>query len=180
MFLVFLFILFLCLIRSLGMKGYNFGDNKMDVRWAPDNGYLKADFPGLVPPALTSCSRFYLSYSRHGDQYCPLEIFTQNDKRRPIFFLRCKSSGSCHNEVHSSIFNLEKMLGLEKSNYPKTNLIRKWTSFCVSLDFVNNDMKYFFNGKKFNTTIFEEKRKNLPIYSMNNRFPEGYFEGTLL
>ena len=109
------FLLLICIGRSTGMKGYNFGDNKMDVRWAPDNGYLKADFPGFVPPALTSCFRFCLSSSRHGDQFCPIEIFTPNGdrpERHPVYALRCKSTGYCAFSLHSKMFSYQKMLNL--------------------------------------------------------------------
>ena len=184
MFLLFQFILLIFISKSSGMKGYNFGDNKMDVRWAPDNGFLKADFSGFVPPALTYCSRFYLSSSRHGDQFAPFEIFTPYDERHPVNRVSCSSWGRCNSGFHGQLFDLRKMLGLENtdrwdSHYPKINLLRKWTSLCVSLDFVNNDVNCFVNGKKFNTSIYEEKRNKI-THSMDKRYPEGYFEGRLL
>ena len=162
MFLLFQFILLIIISKSSGMKGYNFGDNKMDVRWAPDNGFLKADFSGFVPPALTYCSRFYLSSSRHGDQFAPFEIFTPYDERHPVNRVSCSSWGRCNSGFHGQLFDLRnKMLGLENtdrwdSHYPKINLLRKWTSLCVSLDFVNNDMNCFVNGK---SSIQQSMRK---------------------
>ena len=50
------------------IKGYNFGDNQMNVRMGPEDGFLQARIGGLVPSSLTVCLRFYPNYNRHGDQ----------------------------------------------------------------------------------------------------------------
>jgi len=162
---MFLTVLFLCFAKSSGMKGYNFADNKMNVRMGPDDGFLRKDFSGLIPSAVTVCLRFYPNYNRHGDQLGLWNIRIPFDDRYPVFDFVCKSKGQCGSEFHGTI--------LDKSgNYPKVNWLRKWTSICVGLDFVNDNMVTYFNGEKFNRTELEKDRQPLTL-----RFPEGYFEG---
>ena len=54
--------------HGLDIKGYDFGDNMMNVRMGPDNGFLRADMPGLIPSNLSICTRVYTANIRHGNQ----------------------------------------------------------------------------------------------------------------
>ena len=53
-------------------------------------------------------------------------------------------------------------------------MIRKWSSLCVGLDFLNNSLVAYYNGKELNRTTLEEERKETGN-SMDYRFPSGYF-----
>ena len=49
---VLLVILTIC-STCLAIKGYDFGDNKMNKRMGPDNGILRAEMSGYIPSTLT-------------------------------------------------------------------------------------------------------------------------------
>ena len=150
------------------IKGYNFGDNQMNVRMGPEDGFLQARIGGLVPSSLTVCLRFYPNYNRHGDQIGLWNIRIPHDSRWPIFDLVCKARGRCSSEFHGTIVK-------EKEDaFPRMNMIRKWSSLCVGLDFLNNSLVAYYNGQEINRTTLEEERKESGN-SMDYRFPSGYF-----
>ena len=62
--------------------------------------------------------------------------------------------------------------------YPKTNLIRKWSSLCLGIQFVNDALTVFYNGQHVNEEL-EMKRKE-DGKNMDSQLPEGYFKGILL
>ena len=71
-------------INGTSIKGYNFGDNMMNVRNGPDNGYLRADMPGPVPHRLSFCARIYPQNIRHGDK---ADSYPQKDIIRGLQFV---------------------------------------------------------------------------------------------
>ena len=149
------------------IKGYNFGDNKMNVRMGPDDGYLKASLNGRVPSTLTICVRLYPNYKRHGDQFGVWHLKTPYDERTPVFNLGCQSNGVC------STLYWGRLIDPPENAYPKVNWIRKWTSICMGLDFLNNDLVYYVNGKEVEQDT-ERKESGNPL---DLRFPSGYFSG---
>ena len=157
------------------MKGYNFGDNKMNVHMGPDDGFLQKDFPGFLPKALTLCSRFYAMYTRHGDQWGLWNIFLpwDKDKRKPVFNVLGNAVGNLYTDVHGVIMAYGK---ISDAGYPKHNLLRKWNHVCVVLDFINNDITCAINGEVFNRTHYEEDRKESGS-PLQRRLPKGYYEG---
>ena len=155
------------------MKGYNFGDNKMNVRMGPDDGFLRKDFPGFLPKALTLCSRFYAMYTRHGNQWGLWNIFLSRDKRKPVFNVVGNNYGQIYTDVHGFIIEYTKIIN---TGYPKLNLLRKWNHFCVVLDFINNDITCAINGEVFNRTHYEKDRKESGS-PLQRRFPKGYYDG---
>ena len=162
--------LFLPSVECSIIKGYNFGDNKMNVRMGPDGGYLTAKMPGHVPASITVCARFKPDFKRHGDRLGLLNIYIPHDKKWPVFNIVCRSSGRCTMEFHGTLITKEKNV------YPKVNWLQKWSSICVGLDYVNDTITAFFNGAEVNRTKEEEKRE-APLDKM---FPEGYFSSSNL
>ena len=154
------------------IKGYNFGDNKMNTRMGPDDGYLSANMTGFVPSTITVCVRFYPDYKRHGDQIGLWHIHIPYDDRWPIFNLYCMGHGRCGSEFHG--FIIEE----QENSFPRVNLIRKWSSICVGLDFVNDKITAFFNGKEVNRTKQENERKESGN-PLDKVFPNGYFSGKI-
>ena len=77
-------------IHGINIKGFNFGDNMMNVRNGPNNGYLHADMPGPVPQRVSFCARIYPENVRHGNQLGVLSVYTPYDTRMPIFDIQCK------------------------------------------------------------------------------------------
>ena len=149
------FLIFLTNLLSSAIKGYNLADNKMNVRMGPHDGYLRAEMSGLrVPPELTVCLRFHHNFSRHGDQQGLWHIFIPNDTKWPIFNIACNSKGWCSREFRGYIMKQNK------EDYPKVNFLRKWSSMCVGLDFLNDHISAFFNGKEVNTTALEKYRND--------------------
>ena len=143
----------------------------MNVRSGPHDGFLVAEMTGLrVPPTLTVCLRFHPNYNRHGDQQGLWHIYVPPDMKWPIFNLVCNSKGHCSTEFHGTI------LKQKEEDFPKVNFLRKWSSICVGLDFLENKISVFFNGKEVNKTALEQYR-NDSGNALDNRFPTGYFSG---
>ena len=163
---------FLSFVNCVIMKGYTFDDNKMNVRMGPDDGYLRAEMLGFVPTAITVCMRFYPNYKRHGDQLGLWHIHIPHDERWPIFNLYCQGQGRCGSEFHGYIIEEEE------NAFPRVNLIRKWSSLCVGLDFINDEITAFFNGMEVIRTKLENERKESgnPLEKV---FPSGNFSGNL-
>ena len=151
-------------------QGYDFGDNKMNKRMGPDNGILRAKMSGYIPSTLTICLRFYGQYNRHGDQLGLIDLYTPCDYKWPVYNLVCTSTGWCGTEFYGALFYLD--------DYPKVNLLRKWNSWCVGLDYINDKTISYFNGKEVNATALEEYR-NESGNALSSRLPVGYFSGLI-
>ena len=163
----------LCMLVSsvLGsaIRGYDFGDNMMNVRMGPDNGYLRADMPGLIPPQLTVCTRVYTANIRHGNQLGIWSIYTPYDKRVPILDLQCRGEDYCLSEYHGSWIP-------QPDDYPKKNMIRKWSTICMGIDFMADTVTTWYNGKEVNSQL-EVDRKGSGYQALDMRLPKGYFAG---
>ena len=92
--------------------------NKMNVRMGPYNGYLRADFPGFIPPKLSICTRNYTANIRHGNQLGIWNIFTPYDSRAPMINLQCQGEAYCISDYHGSFIPTPE-------SYPEINMIRK-------------------------------------------------------
>ena len=155
--------------QCLAMRGYNFQDNKYKFPVSPDDGFLRIEIPGRVPAQLSVCMRFYPQNTRFGDQHSLWNLYTPYNDRAPTYNLYCHSFGVCKSELYG--FILEK-----ENNFPRRNWIRKWSSVCVGLDFLNNTITASFNGELVNRTVLEKKRKEKGIL-LQKSFPSRYFEG---
>ena len=151
-----------------GMKGYNFEDNKSSTMTSPDDGFLLLELPGLLPATLSVCWRFYTNFNRFGDQVGVVQLFTPNDKW-PVFNVYCRSVSVCRTTFHGTLVD-------KGGDFPRRNWLRKWSSICVGLDFLNNEITASFNGEKINRTELEtfRKEKGNPL---TKSIPTGYFEG---
>ena len=159
---------FLCQ-ASFAIKGYNFADNKLNVRVGPDNGWLRAEMNGFIPESYTMCVRFYPKFMRFGDQLGLWNIYTSYDlKKPPKSHIFCGSTGQCKS---NPIVVLPKLTA-----YPKTNIVRKWSTLCVGIDFIDDNIFISYNGKIYDNTKREEQRKKDKIKTASN-FPVGYFSG---
>ena len=154
-----------------GISGYHFGDNKMNVRFSKDNGNLTAWFDGFLPPNLSICIRFYTDNIRHVNQLGIVNIFTPYNipNKRPLFDVLCYGESYCETEYHG-------LLVPKPENYPKTNLIRKWSSLCIGIQFVEDNLMVFYNGKHSNQELEQKRKEN--GRKMDSQLPKGYFEGT--
>ena len=85
------------------IKGYNFGENNMNVRTGPENGILRAEMPGYVPPNISICTRIYPENVRDVDQVGLWQIFTPYDTRYPIFNIKTQANGHWRSEFHSLV-----------------------------------------------------------------------------
>ena len=158
-----------CQICS-AIKGFNFADNQLPVMMGPDNGWLRAEMSGYIPSTLTVCERFYASFNRWGDQFGLWHILSPYDQKLPVFDLRCESTQLCKSGPTGTFAKAKK-------DYPKQNWLRKWTSVCVAIDFIQNDIAIYFNGRKHNDTKLEESRKKNPKKAVTGFSPDGYFSG---
>ena len=156
-----------------GIPGYIFGDNNMNVRFTEQNGNLTAWFEDLLPENLSICVRFYTNNIRHGNQLGIVNLYTPHNipKRRALFDVLCYGQNYCETEYHGWIIP-------KPESYPKTNLIRKWSSLCLGIQFVNDALTVFYNGQHVNEEL-EMKRKE-DGKNMDSQLPEGYFKGILL
>ena len=152
-----------------GLRGYNFEDNKSKVPVSPDDGFLRIQIPSRVPAQLSVCLRFHPNINRFGDIFGVWHIFTPYDDRYPVFNLYCRSYAVCGSEFHGVIIEKE-------NNFPRRNWLRKWSTVCVGLDFVKNDIIASLNGELINRTDEETKRKEKGN-SLQKNFPARYFEG---
>ena len=155
---------------SFAIRGYNFQDNKLNVRVGPHDGYLRADMSGYVPTAITVCARFNPIYNRYGDQPGIFGIFTPYDDRWPVYNVQCPTFQRCRTEFHGHLQE-----ALDEGAFPKKNWLRKWTSMCVGVDFIKDETRFYLNGADRGQKS-EELRKtsgNPLIF----HFPEEYFSG---
>ena len=159
-------------IHGINIKGFNFGDNMMNVRNGPDNGYLHADMPGPVPPRISFCARIYPENVRHGNQLGVLSVYTPYD-RMPIFDIQCKGEGFCKGEYHGTF------IPKEEDAYPRRNIIQKWSSLCIGVDFTNDTLTAYFNGEHVNKEL-EAERTEKGDQPMDIWLPEGYFSGSFV
>ena len=156
-------------VQCLSLRGYNFEDNKSKVPVSPDDGFLRIEMPGRVPAHLSVCMRFYPQNTRFGDVQALWHLFTPYNDRYPTYNLYCRSYGRCQSEIYGIILEKER-------NFPRRNWIRKWSSVCVGLDFLKNNITASFNGDLVNRTDLERKRKEKGVL-LQQSFPSGYFEG---
>ena len=167
--------LLLCLLVSCGyglnIKGYEFGDNMMNVRMGPDNGFLRADMQGLIPPNMSICTRIYTANIRHGNQLGIWSIYTPYNSRVPIFDLQCRGEDYCTSEYHGDLIP-------QPDAYPKVNMIRKWSSICIGMNFLTDMITAYYNGKEVNSQL-EVERKEGGYQALNMRLPKDYFSGTI-
>ena len=82
------------------IKGYHFGDNRMNVRRSEANGKMFARFEGLVPASISICTRFYTENIRHGNQLGIFSISTPYSERPPAFAVICLGQNYCVSESH--------------------------------------------------------------------------------
>ena len=150
-------------------KGYDFADNLMNVRMGPDNGFLRAEMGGLIPPKLSICARMYTANIRHGNQLGVWSIYTPHNDRVPVFDLQCRGENYCLTEYHGLVIP-------RTYEYPRVNMIRKWSSMCIGLDFTADSVRSFYNGKEVNEDL-EVSRKESGYQALDVRLPKGYFSG---
>ena len=155
--------------QCLGMRGYNFEDNKSKVPVSPDDGFLRIEMPGQVPAQLSVCIRFYPENTRFGDVHPMWNLFTPYNDRSPTYNLYCRSFAACQSEIYGYMLKKE-------NNFPRRNWLRKWSSVCVGLDFLKNNITVSFNGELINRTDLERKRKEKGT-DLQKSFSSGYFEG---
>ena len=132
--------------------------------------FFRLSFWGPVPSTLSICVRFNQKYERHGNQVGVWNIFIPNDEKYPLVGLSCNSKGHCLFETENG-----DIIKNKEGAYPKVNLLRKWTSICVSMDFDNNQVLAAINGDEINRTELENDRKKLHL--LDHMAPKGYFSG---
>ena len=152
------------------IRAYNFGDNRMNVRRSEANGNMFARFEGLVPESISICTRFYPENIRHGNQLGIFAISTPYSKRPPTFVAFCRGGNFCYSESHGPLVP-------DPGSYPKANLLKKWTSICVGMHFLSNDLTVYYNGKHVNKELEEKRKKNKEL-TLDSLLPEDYFKGT--
>ena len=156
---------------SHAIKGYSIGDNKLNISVGPDDGYLSLEMSGYIPSTLTGCIRFNPDYNRHGDQYGLWNIYTPYEDLWPAFDMYCRSFALCTSLPSVLIQN-------KKGAYPKENWLRKWNSICVGIDYIDDEIIVYFNGKKYDREKIEKERKENGKFLSNN-LPKGYFSGKI-
>ena len=158
------------LITSLtcsAIKGYDFGDNKMNKFVGPDNGILRAEMAGYFPPTLTICFRFYIKYNRFNRKIGMINIYSPyDDITMPFYNIHCMTTGWCGTELYGTYL---KSYYYPDPHYPNRNYVRKWSSFCVGLDFLEDLSTAAFNGKEVNKTAIQEARKGQKLNNPKNQ-----------
>ena len=140
----------------------------MNVRVGPDNGWLRAEMNGFIPESFTICVRFYPKFIRFAGQLGLWNIYTSYDLKKPTNNIHCHPNLDCHSPPIEVTPKL--------TAYPKANIIRKWSTLCIGLDFIDDNLFVSYNGKIFDNTKKEEQRKKDKIKTTHN-FPAGYFSG---
>ena len=154
------------------IKGYDFGDSKINKFVGPDNGILRAEMAGYFPSALTICLRFYLKYQRFNARIGLINIYSPyDDVTMPFYNIHCGTWGWCGTELYGTL--IDGHYGEE--NYQNKNFVRKWASICVGLDYLEDLTTVSFNGKETNRTAIQEWRKQ----RLDTRLPAGYFSGNV-
>ena len=64
----------------------------------------------------------------------------------------------------------------QPESYPRINLIKKWSSLCIGIQFLDEIMTVFYNGKHVNKEL-EVDRKGSGWQSLVSRLPKDYFRG---
>ena len=80
-----------------------------------------------------------------------------------------RSSALCLTTFHGAIVD-------KGGDFPRRNWLRKWSSICVGLDFLNKEISASFNGEKVNRLKLETVRREKGN-SLTKSLPTGYFEG---
>ena len=162
-------ILMTCLTCS-AIKGYNFGDNRMNKFVGPDNGILRGEMAGYFPSSLTICLRFYLKNQRFNKRIGLINIYSPyDDVTMPFYNIHCGSWGWCGTELYGTYIDGYR----NDKNFQNKNLVRKWNSICVGLDYLEDQSTASFNGKEVNKTAIQEWRKQ----RLDSRLPARYFSG---
>ena len=152
------------------IKGYDFGDNKINKFVGPDNGILRAEMAGYFPSSLTICLRFYLTSVR--GKIGLVNIYSPyDDVTMPFYNIHSTSWGWIGTELYGK-YRAEHW---GEINYQNKNLVRKWASICVGLDYIEDLSTFSFNGKEANRTDIQEWRKQ----RLDSRLPAGYFSGNI-
>ena len=117
---------------AVELEGLHFTDNQMQTAWVEENGKTSFNLH-YFPEQFSFCSKIFAEFERYNSYSGLFYIF---DSSNNLVHLNVElSSSRDYNllyESRSSELKAEWLFGEEEI---KSNLLQKWTWFCVSVDY---------------------------------------------
>ena len=128
----FLILFLICKSSAVELDGLDFKDNQMKTAWVEENGRTFFNLP-YFPKQFSFCSKIFAEFERYNTYSGLFYIFEQSNN---LVHINVElSSSRDYNllyESRSSELKAEWLFGEEEI---KSNLLQKWTWFCVSVDY---------------------------------------------
>ncbi|XP_023325055.1 uncharacterized protein LOC111698837 [Eurytemora carolleeae] len=136
------------------LTGFHLLDNKLETRFAPEQGLLTTTTTVAVPKQLSFCIWIYAEFNRFGDQIPVIEFFRLNETGPPFIALMYRKDETTNPKITID--------GVSSWNFKNDVVMeRKWSHLCVGIDIEENTLMMYQNGvSDFHPISFSAPLKN--------------------